>query len=102
MNPVIPIAGKRISEALKDVACTSKESINGTTIPPTGMPSFIIPITVPDISGYFRPVRVMMSGKMTEIAAPATIRRMLAMTAPGAAKRRKLSTATVSANSVRM
>ena len=76
MNPATPITGKRISEALKEVACTSRESINGTTIPPAGMPSFMIPITVPDISGYFRPVRAIMSGKMTEIVAPETIKRM--------------------------
>ena len=76
MNQATPIIGNRTSEVLKDVACTSRDSINGTTIPPAGMPSFMIPITVPDISGYFRPANAMMSGKMTEIVAPETIKRM--------------------------
>ena len=102
MNPAIPIAGKRTSAALNDAACTNRESINGTTIPPTGIPSFMIPITIPDISRYLRPARAMMSGKMTEIVAPETIKRMYAMTVPGDAKSRKLRTTEVSANSARM
>ena len=99
MNPAIPIVGKRTSDALNDAACTNRENINGTTIPPTGIPSFMIPITIPDISGYLRPARAMVRGKRTEIVAPETTRRMYAMTVPGDAKSRKLRTIEVSANS---
>ena len=75
-KPAIPMIGKRTSEVLNDATCTSRDMINGTTMPPTGIPSLMIPITVPDISRYFRPVRAIISGKITEIVAPVIIRRM--------------------------
>ena len=75
MKPVIPMIGNRISEVLNDVACTSRDIIKGKTMPPSGIPSFMIPITVPDISGYLRPAKAIISGKITEIVAPDTINR---------------------------
>lgn len=46
------------------------------SIPPIGRANLMIPITVPDISIYVRPARVMMSGSSDETVMPARYMRI--------------------------
>ena len=75
-NPTNAIEGNSSSESSREAYLDMTERRNGMLIPPTGIASFIIPITVPDISLYMIPASVMISGKMAEMVPPEINRRI--------------------------
>ncbi len=75
-NKSIKNASNKANGKINNAACSeaylaTRDIRNGSRIPPIGIAILIDPITVPAISGYSWPAKVIMRGSMAEIEKPA-------------------------------